>query len=262
MNFALITYTLVQREMVRFFRQKNRILGALGTPLVFWFLLGSGFSSAFRLPLPLSLEPTARNLNYMQFFFPGTILLTLLFTAIFSTISIIEDRREGFLQGILVAPVPRSSLVLGKLLGGAILATIQGILFYILTPFLGLYFGFGNFLYSLLVIFVISFGLTGLGFLIAWRLDSTQGFHAIMNLFLMPLWLLSGSVFPIEGVPSWLKFLMNWNPLTYANAGLHLGFSTLRYPNSILSSKVLCLAIILVFSVMMFWFSVKIAEKE
>ena len=199
---ATTALTLVSREIVRFVRQKNRIIGAIGTPLVFWFLIGSGFGD-------MEFEGA---LNYKQYFFPGTILLITLFTAIFSTISIIEDRREGFLQAVLVAPIPRSGLVLGKLLGGTLLALMQALLFFLIVPFLGVQLTLGNFFYLCGILFFVSFGLTGLGFILAWRLDSTQGFHAIMNLFLMPLWLLSGALFPIEGVPGWLHKVMLANP--------------------------------------------------
>src|SRR3954466_12373933 len=109
-----VVATLCQRELVRFFRQKNRVFGALGQPIIFWILFGAGLKS--------------NQLDYAHFF-PGTLVMILLFTAIFATISIIEDRREGFLQGVLVAPVPRWSMVLGKVLGGAAIAMIQGLLF-------------------------------------------------------------------------------------------------------------------------------------
>jgi len=260
-TFLLTSATLLTRETVRFLRQKNRIIGSIGTPLVFWFLIGSGLTKSFEAPV--SFSASEAGLSYLQYFFPGTIVLMLLFTAIFSTISIIEDRREGFLQGVLVAPIPRSSLVLGKLLGGATLATAQGLLFTLAAPFLGLKFGLGDFLFILIFMFIISFGLTGLGFIFAWRLDSTQGFHAIMNLVLMPLWLLSGSLFPIEGAPRWLEIVMRLNPVTYAVAGLQGGFfGSIHSSDPLLSSKGACLLICLVFSLATFWLSVKAASKE
>jgi ABC-2 type transport system permease protein len=198
--------TLCQRELVRFFRQKNRVFGALGQPIIFWLLFGAGLQS--------------NNLDYAHFF-PGTLVMILLFTAIFATISIIEDRREGFLQGVLVAPIPRWTMVLGKVLGGTAIAMLQGLVFLILgwltldsvspTP-LGL-------VAAILMMFIISVALTGLGFLIAWRMDSTQGFHAIMSVFLLPMWLLSGAFFPMD-VGGWLGWIIRLNPLTYGVAGL------------------------------------------
>src|SRR5687767_7711902 len=117
--------SLARRELVRFLRQRHRVIGALATPIVFWLLIGLGMGRSFRGE---GLPGTGGD-NYLQFFFPGTVVMILLFTAIFSTISIIEDRREGFLQSVLVAPVPRVAIVLGKVLGGTALASGQGLLF-------------------------------------------------------------------------------------------------------------------------------------
>src|SRR5262245_11102954 len=114
-HFCLASYTLWERELVRFFRQKSRVIGALAPPVLFWFLIGSGLGKSFRVAPMLE----SSGINYLQYFFPGTVTLIVLFTAIFSTISIIEDRREGFLQSVLVAPLSRASLVLGKIMGGA-----------------------------------------------------------------------------------------------------------------------------------------------
>jgi ABC-2 type transport system permease protein len=215
-----VIYTLSLRELVRFFRQKNRVFGALGQPIIFWLLFGAGLGSA-----KVGNDPTSGKLDYAHFF-PGTLVMILLFTAIFATISIIEDRREGFLQGVLVAPVPRWSMVMGKVLGGATIAMLQGIVFLLLgwittalngpkiiePTILGA-------LGSVLLMAVISIALTALGFLIAWRMDSTQGFHAIMSVFLLPMWLLSGAFFPMD-VGGWLGWIVRINPLTYGVAGL------------------------------------------
>src|SRR5438552_6807752 len=114
---------LTRREIIRFFRQRNRIVGSIGTPIVFWLLFGAGLSSSFRL------GAAANQQSFLTYFFPGSLLLIVLFTAIFSSISIIEDRREGFLQGVLVAPIPRWSMVLGKVLGGTLVALVQGLIF-------------------------------------------------------------------------------------------------------------------------------------
>src|SRR5258706_2199327 len=125
---VLPALTLWQREMVRFLRQRDRVVGALLTPIVFWLLLGSGLGKSFSAPG----APAGH--GYLEYFFAGTVVMILLFTAIFSTISVIEDRREGFLQGVLVAPVGRFALVLGKILGGTTLAVGQGLIFLALAP--------------------------------------------------------------------------------------------------------------------------------
>jgi ABC-2 type transport system permease protein len=195
-------------------------------------------------------------MNYLEYFLPGTIVLIILFTAIFSTISIIEDRREGFLQSVMVAPVPRTSIALGKILGGTLLAMLQGLIMLLLAPFVGIAFSLASVALIILILFVISFGLTGLGFLFAWKMDSTQGFHAVMNLFLIPLWLLSGALFPASGAAGWLGRLMLANPLTYGVAALREG---LYLDGSIatreLASIPVCLTVITLFAAAMLVFS-------
>ncbi len=208
----LAAATLAQREWVRFIRQPNRVVGAVGQPVLFWILFGAGLGPSF---VPGGASGAA---SYREYFFPGTLALILLFTAIFTTISIIEDRREGFLQGVLVSPAPRWSVVLGKLTGGTAIAWAQGMLFLVLGLIVGIPTTAGGIVGAALLSAVLAFGLTGLGFMIAWRLDSTQGFHAVMSIFLLPMWLLSGAFFPV--VDGWLGWIMRANPMTYAVAGL------------------------------------------
>ena len=211
-DFLLAAASLWRREMVRFLRQRSRIVGALGSPLLFWLLLGSGVGSSFRF------GAAGTSMGYLEYFFPGTVVLILLFTSIFSTISIIEDRKEGFLQSVLVAPIPRSAFVLGKLLGGTTLAVMQGVLFMLLAPLVNI--SFYAIPAALGMLALVAFGLTALGYIIAWKMDSTQGFHAIMNLFLIPMWLLSGAVFPASGAPALLRWIILVNPLTYGLAAV------------------------------------------
>jgi ABC-2 type transport system permease protein len=212
--FALPVMTLCWREVVRFCRQRSRLTGALVQPLVFWLLLGGGLRASFRPP------GTPEGTSYVVYVYPGIIAMVLLFTAIFATISVIEDRRMGFLQGVLVSPVSRSSIVLGQALGGTTLALVQGMLLLVLAPAVGVPLSVASILWMLLVMFLVAFGLTSLGLVIAWRLDSTQGFHAVMNLILLPMWVLSGAFFPMTGVPVWLEWAMRVNPLTYGMAAL------------------------------------------
>jgi ABC-2 type transport system permease protein len=209
--------SLMRRELVRFFRQRSRVMSALLTPLIFWFLVGSGLGKSFRPPgAPEDVGP-------LEYFFPGTLLMIVLFTAIFATISIIEDRREGFLQSVLVAPVARAGIVLGKMLGGTLLSMAQVLPLLAVAPLAGLHMTPVAFLVAAGILVLVAFGLTGLGFIIAWRLDSTQGFHAIMNLVLLPMWMLSGAFFPASGAPVWLRAVMAINPMTYALAALRRG---------------------------------------
>lgn len=213
----LTVWTLTCRELTRFFRQRTRVVGALGQPLIFWILFGAGLRNSFRPPAWAG--SFGREMTYQEYFFPGVAVMIVLFTAIFSTISIIEDRREGFLQGVLITPISRLSLVLGKLMGGTVLALIQAGLFLALAPVMGLSLGVGQALLIIAFLGTLAFALTGLGFLMAWQLDSSQGFHALMSVFLMPMWLLSGAFFP-GGETGWLSWVMRCNPLTYGVAGL------------------------------------------
>ena len=204
--------TIWWREIIRFYRQRSRLFSAIAQPLVFWLLIGSGLSASF--------QPAGASdgTGYIAYFYPGIVVLVLLFTSIFATISVVNDRREGFLQGILVAPVPRWQIVLAQALGGTTLALLQGLLLLLLAPIIGIRFGAPSLLLSIGVMVLLAFGLTNLGLLIAWRMDSTQGFHAIMNLLLIPIWLLSGAFFPSTGVPGWLAWTMKFNPLSYGLA--------------------------------------------
>ena len=158
---------------------------------MFWLLFGAGLGPSFRLPGGATGDGFVSRI-----FFPGTLVLILLFTAIFATISIIEDRREGFLQSVLVAPIPRWSMVLGKVLGGTLIAVAQGLLFLLLGYALGFRSRSARLAAVVALMFVVVAGADGAwAFVIAWRMDSTQGFHAIMSVFLMPMWLLSGAFF-------------------------------------------------------------------
>ncbi len=212
--FWLGAWALWRREILRFVRQRSRLTGAFLQPLVFWLLLGGGFNASFR-PAGAS-----GNLSYVSYFFPGTVLLVLLFTAIFATISTVEDRKSGFLQGVLVAPLRRWMITLGQTAGGATLALLQGIIMLSLAPLAGVPLSLKGFAAAVAILAVLATALTSMGLVIAWRMDSTQGFHAIMNLLLLPSWFLSGAFFPEAGAPLPIRVLMHLNPLTYGMAAL------------------------------------------
>ena len=162
-------------------------------------------------------------INYVEYFYPGVIVLVLLFTAIFATISTVEDRKQGFLQGVLVAPISRATIVMGQALGCTTLALVQGIIFLAMAPLAGIHLSLGAVAVSIVMMALIAFAMTSIGLAIAWRIESTQGFHAIMNMMLMPIWLLSGAFFPAAGAPGWLRWTMRLNPLTYAVDALQAG---------------------------------------
>ena len=218
----LPAFTLWWREIVRFYRQRSRVVGVIASPLLFWLVIGSGFGTSFRAGSAPGQQ------HYLDYFYPGALIMIVLFTSIFAMMSLIEDRKEGFLLSVMVAPVPRSAIVLGKVLGGSTLAAIQGLIFLAFAPLVGVHMGLVDFLLVVLVVFLVSFALTSLGFAIAWPMDSTQAFHAIINLFLIPLWLLSGALFPLAGASGWLRLVMRLNPLTYGVEALRV----LLYPES------------------------------
>jgi ABC-2 type transport system permease protein len=193
--------TLWSRELTRFWREKSRVFGFVGSPLVFWLLIGSGFGD-------------------LRFFFPGMLTLTVMFSAVFSMMSLIEDRREGFLLSMLVSPAPRTAMVLGKVLGSATLAWLQGLVFLALGSALGGRLGLVQATKVAAFLFLVSFAFTSLGFLFAWKMDSTQGFHAVINLLLFPMWMVSGALFPMSTAHGWMQWLMRINPLTYSLAAL------------------------------------------
>ncbi|HTC20937.1 MAG TPA: ABC transporter permease [bacterium] len=205
MSFWMAVYSLWLREIVRFYRQPSRVVGAVGTALLFWLVLGTG--------IPMS--------NYRAYFLPGTIVMSVLFTCIFSNASVIEDRHAGFLQSVMVAPVSRAAIVMGKILGGATLSTLQGLILLPVALGVGATFEFIPFTGLVLSLFLLSFVLNAMGFWLAWKIESSPGFHTIMNMVLLPLWMASGAVF--AGGAGWMKAFMKVNPFTYGVAGVRRG---------------------------------------
>ena len=253
MGIVLPSISLWWREIVRFYRQRSRVVGVVASPLLFWLVIGSGFGSSFR-------SSGAGGQHYLDYFFPGALIMIVLFTAIFTMMTVIEDRKEGFLLSVLVAPVSRSVIVLGKVLGGATLATLQGLIFLVFAPFLGIHFTPASLALTVVVIFLVSFSLTALGFIIAWPMDSTGGFHAVINLFLIPLWLLSGSMFPLSGASIWIRALMHINPLTYGTDALRM----LLYPGELTTTFSLDtnLLVLAVFALVMFGLCFIVANRR
>jgi ABC-2 type transport system permease protein len=229
-SFVLPAATLWQRELVRFWRQKSRVMGVVASPLVFWLVIGYGSNDLAR-------------------FYAGSLVLTVMFSAIFSTISIIEDRREGFLLSMLVSPAPRTSMVLGKILGSATLGWIQGMIFLAFAPLAGVHIEPNDLLPVIAAVFLVSFSLTGLGFVIAWRMESTAGFHGIMNLLLLPMWMVSGSLFPMATAHGVIRAIMWINPLTYSialiNHVLHLSTAAPGAAESLIVTVVFGLVLLL-----------------
>ncbi len=209
---VLPALSLGWREIVRFHRDRMRVLSGIATAVLFWILIGFGMSGSFA---PAGMPAGVGAVEYL---FPGTIVFVVLVTAIVGTFSLIEDRRSGFLQGVIVSPVPRSAIVLGKVLGGATIAVLQGAILLPLLPLVGIPVLPGGILVGVLALFVMAFALTCLGFVLAWGMESIQGFHGIVNLLLLPLWFLSGALFPLAGAARGLQIVMRLDPLAYGLA--------------------------------------------
>jgi len=203
---AMQINSLWLRDMKHVLRQPGRVLSFIGPPLLVWLFLGAGFSGSFS---------TANGMSYSDYLFPGIVTLVSLFSAIFSTMSIIEDRKSGFLQGVLAAPVPRSIIAVSKSLAGTTLGLMQAAVFMAFVPFTSIPFDIGSVIAALAVIAVIGMALTNIGFMIAWKVNSPTGFHAMMNILLLPMWMLSGAFFPPGGASAWMQWVIALNPLYY-----------------------------------------------
>ncbi len=199
-------YIIVLREFKRFFRQKGRLVTTLARPLLWLVIVGTGFTS---------LISVSAGANYVQFILPGIVGMTILFSSIFSTMSVVWDREFGFMREMLVAPVSRVSIVFGKLLSGTALSTFQGTVLLFVAPFLGLEVGVGDFLLMIALMFLVSIALTALGLFVASLLTSLEGFNIIMNFIVLPMFFLSGALYPINALPSYIRYLSYVNPLCY-----------------------------------------------
>jgi len=202
-------YVIVAREFKKFMREKNRLISTLIRPLIWLFLVGGGMS---RLISP---QPGIMTVPYLQFIFPGILGMTILFSAIFSSISIIWDKEFGFMKEILVAPVSRLSIVIGKALSGTVVSMIQAAIILILFPLLGLNLGLIPVIQTLFVCIILSFCISAFGIVIATFYESFESFSVIMNFIVMPMFFLSGAMYPVKVLPLILKIATKINPLTY-----------------------------------------------
>jgi len=199
-------YVIVMREFKKFIREKSRLISTLARPLLWLFLIGGGMSR---------LVPAGENVSYIQFIFPGILGMTILFSSIFSSISIIWDKEFGFMKEILVAPVSRFSVVVGKATSGMVLSTFQAVIVLCLFPFIGLRLDPFQIIGVILVSAVLSFALAAFGILLASFYESYESFSVIMNFIVMPMFFLSGAMYPVKLLPEVLKVISKLNPLTY-----------------------------------------------
>lgn len=201
-------YTIWLRETKLAARERARIIATVAQPLIYLAILGKGINSGMRLT-------NAGSIDYIKFMYPGVIGMSILFTSIFAAISIIWDREFGFLKEVLVAPVARWAVAVGKSLGGATVALVQVAILICIGPLVGISLSPAIVIEMLLLGFLMSVAVTSLGVIVASRMESMQGFQMVMNFLVMPLYFLSGAMFPMASAPIWMRVLMTADPLTY-----------------------------------------------
>lgn len=201
-------YTIWYRDVLRFARDRARIVASLGQPLLFLFVFGTGLSPAMS-------ATTGGALDFRQFMFPGILAMAVLFTAIFSAISIVWDREFGFLKEVMVAPVSRTAVALGKVAGGSTVALFQGAIVLLLAPLVGVRLGWSQIVNLIGLMLLLASVMTAFGILIAARQRTMEGFQMMMQFLLMPMFFLSGAFFPLRDVPLWMDWLSALDPVTY-----------------------------------------------
>ncbi|MCB9880260.1 MAG: ABC transporter permease [Planctomycetes bacterium] len=229
-------WTIAVRELVAFFRQRSRVLAAIITPLFLWLMLGMGMGQSFRWEHGGG--------GFLAYFFPGIVVFAVVFAGIYSSISTILDRQKGILQSVVVAPISRTSIVFGKVLGGTLIALVEGSILLLFVRLAGIPAGAVEVVLAIAVLALLCYAMTGIGFFFAWMIDSVQGYHAIMNLILMPAWLLSGAFFPRDGAATWVRVAMDVNPLYYGLSALrHVLWLEDEVMRNALPSLWICLAV-------------------
>jgi ABC-2 type transport system permease protein len=218
-------YSIWLRDIKKFWRERSRLFGGIARPILWLLILGSSLKSA------ISTSSLGGAADYQQYIFPGVIGLTLVFSALQSATSIIWDREFGFLKEVLAAPVSRLSIILGKAFGGATQATMQGIITLLFAPLIGLWLPPLAILELLVMMFVVALALTALGVVIASKMTSFEGFGTISNFVVMPMYFLSGAIYPTSTAPAWMKPLIIVNPLSYGVDALrHITVGTGAFP--------------------------------
>ena len=239
-------YILWLRQLKRFIRKKASIVGALGQPIIFLVAIGFGFSPIYA---------KAGGGNYIQFLAPGIIVMSVLFTSIFTGLEIIWDKQFGFLKETFVAPISRLEILLGKTLGGATVAMIQGTLVFLITLVAGFKPNLASLPLAFVFLFLVAMLSSALGAAIAARLDDMQGFPLIFNFMVQPLFFLSGAIFPIKDLPPALDLVTKINPFSYGVDGLRYAFNGVNVFSPVLSISVLCVTALFVLAVGVYQFS-------
>jgi ABC-2 type transport system permease protein len=208
-------YIIWYRDVLRFWRDRARLLVTFAQPLLYLLIFGTGLSSALSSAGGFGGAGAPAGFSYTQFIFPGIIGMSVLFGSMFAAVSIVWDREFGFLKEVLVAPIDRSAVAIGKALGGATQAMAQGLVLLVLAPFVGVKLTLMSVLALIPLVFVLAFALSAMGVAIASRMRSMQGFQVVMNFLMMPMFFLSGALFPLSGLPSWMTVLTRIDPAAY-----------------------------------------------
>jgi ABC-2 type transport system permease protein len=239
-------YIMWHRQLIRYWRSKGRMIGALGQPILFFIALGFGFGPIYS---------QANGGNFIEFLSPGIIAMTILFTSMFTGLEVIWDRQFGFLKETLVAPVKRRDIMIGKTLGGATVAMIQGIIVFIITLIAGFHPIWTMLPLAILFMFIIAAGFTALGISIASQLEDMQAFPIIMNFMIMPIFFLSGALFPLDNLPKALDIITRFNPLTYGVDGVRGALTNTGHMNIYLDLGVITSVMIILLVIGTYMFS-------
>jgi ABC-2 type transport system permease protein len=239
-------YILWQRQLIRFFRTRTRIVASLAQPVLFLVALGFGLGPVFQ---------KAGEGNYIQFLSPGIIAMTILFSSVYTGMEIIWDKQFGFLKETLVAPVSRFNIMLGRTLGGATVALMQGVLLFFITLIVGFRPVFSGFFIAVIFMFLIALFFSALGTLIASLLEDMQSFPLVMNFLVMPIFFLSGALFPIQGGNSILNWVIRFNPLSYGLDAIRGSLTDIRVFSYYTDFIVLFVCIIVLVAVGGYFFS-------
>jgi len=200
-------WVIAYRELLRFVQDRPRMVSSFSMPIIFLIIFGAGFGRLIGQMMP--------GVDYIQFMYPGILAMTVLMTSVMSGVSIVWDREFGFLKEVLVSPLSRSGVLVGKAVGAATIAIIQGAIMLVLAPIVNVPINLGTVLALLPLLLILSLSLSGLGLLIGARMRSQQGFQIVMQLVIFPMMFLSGIFFPVSGVATWLGVLSKLNPVTY-----------------------------------------------
>jgi ABC-2 type transport system permease protein len=217
-SMAQAVYIIWYRDVIRFWRDRVRLVMSLAQPILYLAIFGVGLSSTLGRSGSLGGAGLPASFSYIQFMYPGVLGMAVLFTAIFSAMSVVWDREFGFLREILVAPISRSAVALGKALGGATQAALQGVVMLVFAPFVGVHLTVVSVVEVIPLLFLLAFALTSFGVAISARLKTMQGFQMVMNFLMMPMFFLSGALFPLRGLPGWMTVLTRVDPVAYGIA--------------------------------------------